>query len=89
MVLTGLAAWGRRIVLTASAGSLRQFTGNSACGGDNRVQCAPHERLYSEQCSSGPAQIKCFVDNYCASINKGRTNIAGQAWSGASDARDR
>jgi hypothetical protein len=59
-----------------------QFTGNSACGGDNRVQCAPHERLYSEQCSSGPAQIKCFVDSYCASINKGRTNIAGQAWSG-------
>jgi hypothetical protein len=59
-----------------------QFTGNSACGGDNRVQCAPHERLYSEQCSSGSAQIKCFVESYCASINKGRTNIAGQAWSG-------
>lgn len=59
-----------------------QFTGNSACGGDSRVQCAPHERLYAEQCSNGPAQSKCFVDNYCASINRGRTNIAGQAWSG-------
>ena len=59
-----------------------QFTGNSACGGDSRVQCAPHERLYTEQCLSGSAQIKCFADNYCASINKGRINIAGRIWSG-------
>src|SRR6266849_10984203 len=59
-----------------------QFTGNSACGGDNRGQCAPHERLYAEQCSSGPAQSKCFVDNYCASINRGRVNIGGRPWSG-------
>ena len=59
-----------------------QFTGNSACGGDSRVQCAPHERLYAEQCSNGPAQSKCFIDHYCASINRGRTNIGGQMWSG-------
>ena len=59
-----------------------QFTGNSACGGDNREPCAPHERLYAEQCSNGPAQSKCFEDKYCASINRGRTNLAGQAWSG-------
>jgi hypothetical protein len=59
-----------------------QFTGNSACGGDSRVQCAPHERLYTEQCSIGPVQIKCFADNYCASTNKGRINIAGRTWSG-------
>ncbi len=58
------------------------FTGNSACGGDNRVQCAPHERLYAEQCLNGPSQSKCFVDNYCASINKGRVNLGGQPWSG-------
>ena len=58
------------------------FTGNSACGGDSRVPCAPHERLYAEQCLNGPAQSKCFVDNYCASINRGRVNIGGQAWSG-------
>jgi hypothetical protein len=59
-----------------------QFTGNSACGGDNRVQCAPHERLYAEQCTNGPAQTKCFVDNYCASLNRGRINVGGRAWSG-------
>ena len=59
-----------------------QFTGNSACGGDSRGQCAPHERLYAEQCSTGPAQSKCFADSYCASINRGRINIAGHEWSG-------
>ena len=59
-----------------------QFTGNSACGGDNRGQCAPHERFYAEQCTNGPAQTKCFGDSYCASINKGRTNIGGRAWPG-------
>ena len=59
-----------------------QFTGNSACGGDNRGQCAPHERFYAEQCTNGPAQTKCFADKYCTSINKGRVNIAGAAWLG-------
>jgi hypothetical protein len=58
-----------------------QFTGNSACGGDDRGQCAPHERFYSEKCSNGSIQNKCFVDNYCASVNKGRINIAG-SWQG-------
>ncbi len=59
-----------------------QFTGNSACGGDNRQQCAPHERLFTEQCSNGTAQSKCSADNYCTSINRGRINIGGRAWSG-------
>jgi hypothetical protein len=57
------------------------FTGNSACGGTDRGQCAPHERFYSEQCAGGAVRNKCFVDNYCASVNKGRINIGG-AWRG-------
>jgi hypothetical protein len=59
-----------------------QFTGNSACGGDDSGQCAPHERFYSEKCSNGSIQNKCFVDDYCAKVNKGRSSLAGRAWSG-------
>lgn len=58
-----------------------QFTGNSACGGDDHGQCAPHERFYSERCSNGSVQNKCFVESYCASVSKGRVNITG-AWNG-------
>jgi hypothetical protein len=53
------------------------FFGNSACGGDDHGQCAPHERFYSERCENGAVRNKCFVDDYCASVTKGRVNIAG------------
>jgi hypothetical protein len=56
------------------------FTGNSACGGDDHGQCAPQERFYSESCPNG-VQNRCFVDNYCASTSKGRTNLTGR-WAG-------
>lgn len=56
------------------------FIGNSACGGDQRGQCVPNERYYSERCSNGTIVNKCFVDDYCASVTKGRTNLTGTTW---------
>jgi hypothetical protein len=57
------------------------FIGNSACGGDDHGQCAPQERFYSERCSNGSVQNRCFADTYCASVTKGRTNLTG-TWGG-------
>jgi hypothetical protein len=53
------------------------FKGHSSYGGDNRGQCAPQERFYSEQCSGGIIRNACLVDNYCASVTRGRTNLTG------------
>ena len=60
-----------------------QFIGNTSCGGDDHNQSAPHERFYAEQCSNGTVQHRCFAENQCAAVNKGRVNIAvGPAWTG-------
>jgi hypothetical protein len=57
------------------------FAGNSACGGTDQGQCTPDERFYTENCSNGAVIHKCFVDNFCASVTKGRVNIRG-GWQG-------
>ncbi len=54
-----------------------ELIGSSACGGDDHGQCKPQERFYSERCSGGRVVNKCMVDPHCASVTKGRFNIAG------------
>jgi hypothetical protein len=57
------------------------YIGNSACGGDDRQQCAPQERHLSQQCDNGRVINSCGVDGYCAKTNKGRVSISGP-WRG-------
>lgn len=57
------------------------WIGSSACGGDDHGQCKPHEKYCGAQCNDGTTYNVCVEDDYCASVNKGRANIAG-AWSG-------
>jgi hypothetical protein len=57
------------------------LSGNSACGGTDAGQCAPHERFFTEVCPNKPNVNKCLVDSHCAATNKGRANINGK-WRG-------
>ena len=57
------------------------YTGNSACGGTDQGQCAPHERLLSQQCDNGSVINACGADDYCGRTSKGRFRIGG-AWRG-------
>jgi hypothetical protein len=59
------------------------YIGNSACGGDDHGQCAPHQRFLSQRCDDGRVINACGVDDHCASTNKGRFHIGG-SWRGGS-----
>jgi hypothetical protein len=53
------------------------FIGHSACGGTDAGQCISDERFYTEQCSNGQVNHKCFIDDHCAQTSKGRVYIGG------------
>ncbi len=53
------------------------YIGNSACGGDDHGQCAPHERFMSQKCDNGQVINDCRVDTYCEKTSKGRFRIGG------------
>jgi hypothetical protein len=54
------------------------FAGNSACGGTDAGPCTSAERYCTEKCPNGTVH-KCFTDNYCASVSKGRA-IVNESW---------